>query len=75
MSKAKVDEISKVMKRKSGRTNTVRIQDLEKDVDYLKLVVEREMKFITEVLKRSDNLEDLLIKLYDSKTLKENEDE
>ena len=65
MSKEKVEEISKVMKRKSGRTNTVRIQDLEKDVDYLKLVVEQEMKFITEVLKRSDDLEDLFIKLYD----------
>ncbi len=58
MSKEEVDKISKVMKRKSGRTNTVRIQELEKEVDSLGV-------FITELLKRNDELEGALMQLDD----------
>ena len=54
----KVEDISKAMNKKTRRTPTVRINDLEKQVEYLELVVK-------ELFTRTDNLEDLLIKLYD----------
>ena len=47
MSKEKtVKDISKTMKRKSGRTNTTRIQDLEKEVDSLGVFITERLSLL-----------------------------